>query len=354
MSIAWGSMPVKARHGHAVSLWVAQVTTGDPEGLPEIDPDDPVFQFVAGVIDIIYAPGVEHASAFDNPGMLRQRIAALLGERPAPPRDISMSAEEQAERLIAAAWEAGEEAPVLAVDALRLWPGCANAYTFLGVSAGGELSLAIPMFTLAVMAAYEHLGPEIFGHGAGSFWTIEETKPFMRALGELARANRDAGATEVAVAHYQELLRLNQADDQGARYELLAIFLDQGDTAAAGAVLAAFSEEDSPPFAYGAALAAFQAAGDGPEARAKLAHATLGSPAVAPYLAGLKPMPEDDAEVYQMGGEDEAILFADLLLPAWQATENAVDWLRAHISTVPGAPAKPPAKVRRTGPRQAG
>lgn len=329
------------------------MTTDEPVEAQDIDPDDPVFQFVAGVIEIIYGPpAAGETSAFDNPAALRASVAALLAEHAAPPRDISMSVEEQAERLVAAAWDAGEEAPALAVDALRLWPDCANAYTFLGISAGDELSLAIPMFTLGVMAAHAHLGNEIFEREAGNFWTIEETRPFMRALGELARANRDAGATDVALHHYQELLRLNHADDQGARFELLSIFLEEGNTGAAAAIIEAFRDEESPAFAYGAALLAFQLGGDSPEARAVLAHALTAAPAVAPYLAGLTPLPSDDTGVYQMGGDDEALLFADLLLPAWQATPNAAGWLRAQGGPVPGAPPKPPAKEKRSGPRQ--
>ena len=46
--------------------------------------------------------------------------------------------------------------------ALRYWPNCGDAYTLLGVSAGPQIEIALPLFTLAVMAGAEALGPEGF------------------------------------------------------------------------------------------------------------------------------------------------------------------------------------------------
>lgn len=317
------------------------------------DPADPVFQFVAGIIELAYGTGSGEAAAAADPAEFRAGVARLLAEKPSLPRELSITAEEQAQRLVEAAWESeDEDGAGLAVDALRLWPDCADAYTYLGLSAGEEVALAIPLFTLGLVAAYETLGQDLFDNEAGHFWGMTETRPFMRALAELARANADAGALDVAAAHYQEMLRLNPNDNQGARYELLGILLEMGDQDAVEQLLSAYPEDSAPAFTYGTALLDFQRSGDSPESRASLQQAAADVPLVAEFLAGARRLPDEGPELYERGSEEEAAVYAELLTPAWEATEGAIEWLRSNAPA--GAPAKvvkAPSKEKRSGPR---
>lgn len=329
------------------------MSSSEPGGRQAPDLDDPVFQFIAGIIELAYGKGPGDAPPVADPAEFRSSVERLLAAKPAMTRDPSMTAEEQAGRLVEAAWESEDEGgPVLAVDALRLWPGCADAYTYLGVSAGEEVSLAIPLFTLGLMAAYESLGQDAFDTHAGNFWTRSETQPFMRALAELARANREAGALDVAAAHYQEMLRLNPADHQGARYELLGILLEMGDQDAAERLLTVYGDDATPGFAYAAALLDFQRSGDTPASRDTLQQALAASPRVAEFLSGARPFPAEGDIAFDPGSDGEAAIFAELLAPAWEATDGAVEWLRANPPAA--APAKvvaAPAKEKRSGPR---
>jgi pentatricopeptide repeat protein len=58
---------------------------------------------------------------------------------------------------------------------------------------------------------------EYIENEAGNFWLLIETRPYMRALFSLAENHRAAGDMDEAFRVYQEMLRLNPADNQGVR-----------------------------------------------------------------------------------------------------------------------------------------
>jgi tetratricopeptide (TPR) repeat protein len=324
--------------------------------LPVPDLNDPLFRFINGIMEIFYGEDpVQHPEAVEH-DVLRGKVAALLDSLPRPIRRLPLTAQQQAAEMAQAAWDAPEDehSPYLALEALTLSADCADAYSFLGISAGEELALAIPILTLAVMAGYETLGQAAFEEHTGHFWALPETRPFMRALGELARVNREAGATDVAIAHYDEMLRLNPADDQGARYELLSLALEAGQHDLAEKILAAYQDDASPAMPLGAALLSYQRTGDTDASRALLKAAIEPQPLLAPFILGLLPLPEVIRDDYELGGEEEAAIFASLLQPAFEATGGAMDWLRTQAAAA--APrievVTPPSKERRSGPRQ--
>jgi hypothetical protein len=148
------------------------------------------------------------------------------------------------------------------------------------------------------------------------------------------------------------MLRLNPNDDQGVRYELLATLLQMGATDAAGALLQDYGEEDSVPFAYGAALAAFQREGDSEAARSLLKAAFDANPHLAGFLAGTKPMPAEISLVLAEGSEEEGAVYAEIFAPAWEATRHATGWMTAQLKLGEPPKAAPPAKAKRTGPRE--
>lgn len=320
--------------------------TAPGDGLPDVDPNRPAVRFINGVLDIFFGgPPPE-------PQVIKQRVDELLRSLPSPPREFGVSARDQAEQLIEQAWETEDERGLdMAVTALCLWPNCADAYTYLGVQAGEVAEIALPMFTLGVTAGYEALGQERFDEYTGQFWGLLETRPFMRALAELGRINRELGALEIAASHFAEMLRLNPTDDQGIRYELLATLLEMGDTEAASALLQDYRDEESTPFAYGAALAAFQREGDSAAARSLLKAAFDANPHMARFIAGIQPLPAQIAPLIADGSEDEGAAYAEMFGPAWEATRHATGWMKAQLNLA--APrAAPPAKAKRTGPRE--
>lgn len=326
---------------------------GDQAPPPEFDPNAPLVRFVLGVAELFYGEPGDGAPERRPEEIKAEADRLLMDVVPEPPRPAGRPAEELATETAEAAWEALEagrqDAEELALTALRYWPDCAEAYSLLGIAAGEQLELALPLFTLAVMAGAAALGPDGFERYAGRFWEAPETRPLMAALALLARANREAGAADTAAAHYFEMLNLNPSDDQGVRYDLLALSLENGKQETAARVIEAFADDESAAFAYGRALFEFQRGGDSDPARLALRAARARNAHVVDFLLGTKPLPERLEPSSEAGGETEAVFIADQFARAWETTRGAREWLRRH--TVPAQPGAP-AKAKRTGPRE--
>jgi tetratricopeptide (TPR) repeat protein len=315
--------------------------TGDQQPL---DPNDPVFIFITGVAAVL-----EDADDLD-PNELKRRIDDVVAAYPEPPRALGRTPQQQASEIMEAAWE-DPDGTRSALNALRLDNNCTDAWVYLGYDAGDELELAFVFFTLALMAGFATLGQEMFDEHAGEFWIVEETRPFMRALEAVARTNWDLGEDEAAATYFEEMLRLNPADSQGARYPLMWVSLERGDHDTVRGLLAEYADDDSAPFLYGAALVAFQEGGDTSAARNALARAASANPHVVKYLTGT-PLPDFAPDSFQDGGEEEAVVFSALMVEGWTKTPGALDWLKQVTSNAAPSPApKPPAKERRSGPR---
>ena len=317
-----------------------------PQALP--GEDHPVLVFVRAVVDIFMA--ADERSEGD-PRTLKAEVDALLARQPGPPRTLGMTVEAQARQLIDAAWDAGEEADLLALDALHLWPNCCEAYLLLAMDAGDEPELSVILYTLAVMAGAETLGPEKLALFVGSFSEHEETLPFLQAMAGLARANMAAGAPDSAAMHLGEILRLDGADVLGARYELLTLLLAAKDSDNAEILIDAYNEP-SAPMLYGSLLIAFQRKADGPAVTALLQMAKTVNPHIIPYLTGEKPITSAGPVEFELGTEAEADSFAPLILASWRATEGAIEWLQRATGYVPPVVAKTPEKTKRSGPRE--
>ncbi len=351
LPLAWIEASRSAQPGRESSALLANLP-GEPAAT------GPLAEFVLGIMEIFYGdqpadtpPGTVDAST------LKSRVDALIAEVVGdPPPPLGLTPEQLGAETAAAAWDAAENgedaAPDLALLALRYWPSCADAYVLLGLSAGDQVDLALPLFTLGVVAGAEALGPAPFseeGVDAG-FWLNPETRPFMAALGFLARTNREIGALDAAAVHFAEMLRLNPNDDQGARYELMAIALAIGDVETATNLFRAYADDTGPVFAYARSLFAFRHGGDDDRSRLALRDAREGNAHVPPFMLGAKPIPEELDEEFEVGGESEAALCAELLRPAWESTPGAIDWLRVQTAGLVNV--APPPKQKRSGPRQ--
>lgn len=314
-----------------------------------LDPDEPVGEFLLGVMEIV------QDEKLDSPDQMEAAVGRLLARRAPVPRTLGVPVEDQAGEMAAIAWTLDDplEGMALALEAVRLWPDCADGYTLLGLHTSADLVLAIPLFTFAVMAGVRALGSVKLEQHTGDLWALDEAHPFLNALGFLARSQREAGALGAAAIHFGEMLRLNTSDDQGARYDLLATLLEMGEHEGAGRVLEMFPEEATGAFfSYARALKLLQQRGDGDEARIAIREARTANVHAVGYLTGEKTLPLEMPESFGPGNEEEAIVLADLQGPAWAATEGAIDWLRRQTGSAPGVKDTPPAKEKRSGPRE--
>ena len=300
-----------------------------------------VIEFLNGIADI-FQEGANNPDEIDG---LLQRLIAL---RPPEPVPAGLTARQAAEARMAEAWES-DHGPNLAVEAIRLWPGCADAYLFLAAAVDGSPLLSMALFTLASEAATDILGDAYFVEHRGKCWQRPDTRTFMRAMEGVARSYLAAGALDLAADHFAEMLTLNPNDDQGVRYPLTACLLEAQNHEAVTQLLTMY-DDGSPPRAYLLALAAFQREGDAASSRTALAAAISASQIMAQYLSGEKSFPQEALDLQVPPEIADAMVFADLMAPAWEATAGATDWLKRWMTPQGPRPAAP-SKERRSGPR---
>lgn len=280
------------------------------------------------------------------PGARAGKKAAARPKRAAKPRQQAGDPPSRALDLMIRAAETFDpkRRAALAKEALEISPDCAEAYLLLAEQAPNRRA-ALRLFEQAVAAAERSLGPALFAEGAGHFWGLLETRPYMRARAGLAEATWAAGRRDEAVAHLREMLRLNPGDNQGLRYLLAGWLLNLDRLADLDELLDRY-DEDSATWSFTRALAAFRAGGDSPAARKLLKAARRANKHVVAFLTGKKDMPPEPPPYYSPGDEDDAVLYVANHLGAWKATPGALTWIK-------GATARKPRKPRAEGPSEA-
>ena len=254
---------------------------------------------------------------------------------------------EQAQSLIYEALEtAGKKRLELIEQALKISPDCADAYVLLAEEKAKSTEEALSLYEAGVRAGERALGDKAFEKGAGHFWGIVETRPYMRARLGLAQCLWTLGNREEAIGHLYELLRLNPSDNQGVRYILAASLLELGDIDSLQQLLGQY-DEPTAEWLYTKTLVAFVRQGDTTEARRLFVDARKHNPNVVSYLLGEKKLPKQLPERVGLGDKSEAVTYAAEFGPGWHQTEGAIDWLASVSGKARGTwkPAEKPVGI---------
>jgi tetratricopeptide (TPR) repeat protein len=261
---------------------------------------------------------------------LEEANAALRERFSGPMADVPSTATtplEKAQDLIYRAFDArGRRRLQLARKALELSADCADAYVVLAEESFAP-ETACNFYEQGVQAGERALGLDVFTRHAGRFWDIIGTRPYLRARYGLAQSLEDLGRIDEAIQHFRELIRLNASDNQGVRYSLLSVLLDEGRAAEALMLIGRFDEETAL-WCYGRALALFQREGDTAAAREALRTAVRANRHVPQLLTEEADWPSLEPTSYAPGSREEAMVCEGELGDAWDATPGAIDWLR--------------------------
>lgn len=239
---------------------------------------------------------------------------------------VGSSQLERAQDLAYLAVESGGRRRLqVARAALEICADCADAYVILAeaIRDGEE---ALGLYEQGVAAGRRTLGAEAFESDAVQFWEQIETRPYMRALRGLALSCEQAGRDGEARAYYEELLRLNPADNQGVRYLLANLLAREGDLDRLEALLNRFDEQ-SAQFEYIRALWSFRKFGDCERSRACLSAAERSNRHVRKYLLETVEWPETPPGIFEPGEDSEAVQIAFETLNAWTDAPGALEWL---------------------------
>jgi len=267
-----------------------------------------------------------NAGEFNSFDELNAFLQALSGpgQLPAPEPSTPL---ERAQEVMYQAWGAqGPRRVELARQALALSEDCADAYVLLAEEEAQSAEEARELYERGVRAGERAIGPEHFQEWAGHFWGVIETRPYMRARAGLASILWHLGQREQAVAHYQEMLRLNPGDNQGLRYVLASCLLELGEDEALGELLDYYGDEPTADWQYTRALWLFRRQGTGTEADTALDRALTTNPFVVFYLLGVKQLPNRLPDYVGVGDESEAIAYVADNAQAWYETEGALEW----------------------------
>jgi tetratricopeptide (TPR) repeat protein len=259
-------------------------------------------------------------------------LAKLLESGEVPPRPSRPSTQlEKAQDVIHQAFEAtGKKRAQLARKALRISQDCADAYVLLAEETAKDPQEARDLYQKGVEAGERALGPEAFEEDEGYFWGAIETRPYMRARHGLALALWELGEHEEAIEHYKAMLRLNPNDNQGIRYLLVLVFLEEGSDEPLGELLEQYEDDASALWLYTRALWTFRKKGSTREANAALEEALETNPFVPLYLLGQRSLPQALPEYIGFGDESEAVAYIAEAMPAWLRTSGALEWLRVY------------------------
>ena len=242
------------------------------------------------------------------------------------------SAVRQAQMIMYDAFEAPtrQKAMKLAWEALAVSPDCADAYNLLAeAEEASRPEAALDLYRKGVAAGERALGEEAFTADVGHFWGLLETRPYMRAREGVAQRLWSLGAREESVAHYWDMLRLNPNDNQGIRYALMPALIELGCDQDAERLFGLYPDDCMAVWAYSRALLDFRRLGDSSATQKALKMAIEVNPHIPALLLGRKKMPRTMPEYCGFGDENEAVLYVDGGMAAWQGTSGALEWLAA-------------------------
>ncbi len=224
-----------------------------------------------------------------------------------------------------------EEALRLTYEAQKLDPDCVDARRLMVSLLPVEESNRLHLMREVISKAEENLGKAYFEEHKGHFWSVLETRPYMRALLHLAELQLRQGHTDEAIASYQRMVDLNERDNQGMRYRLLGLYLSYKRLEDANRLFGLFPGEDefTAMFAWGRVLERWLSGGPA-EAESALAAARKANPHAERYICGAKALPENPPDYYGIGDESEAQVCAIEMAGAWLAHPEFRKWLRAQ------------------------
>jgi tetratricopeptide (TPR) repeat protein len=264
-------------------------------------------------------------------GIMRDKLRELGA--PDETHDAKLA---QAQELMFRAFESDNPAKriALAHDALALSENCADAYVLLAEEEADTVSRALELYQQGVAAGERALGDQ-FEDYVGDFWSVLETRPYMRARHGLAMMLWRLNRLDETIGHFREMLRLNPNDNQGVRDALLDIYLLTERYADAPALIQQYQDDWTATWLYSRALLTFREQGASAQANKYLADAREENPFVPEYVTGRKRVPNQLPDVVGWGDESEAITYAANHLNYWRVIPGAVAWAAEQAQARP-------------------
>jgi len=179
---------------------------------------------------------------------------------------------------------------------------------------------------LALKLAKENVSPKIFKELEGDLWLDSDARVYLYIKEHIARLYEEKGEYETAIEIYNEILKLNKADNQSIRYKIFPslIYLNRKDEIEN--LLKKYEIDVTPFMLYNEALYHYIDKNKF-NAKSVLRNAIKNNTHIPEYLFGMKGFDFLAPEIYSWGSEEEAIIYFELSSTMWAKTEGALYWL---------------------------
>ncbi len=305
-----------------IDRWSSNLSPGHPRKVPEYDR----FRSIFPVADP-GRPGLLLAGLRTDQCKIKWHRPGLL-DSPLEDKKFSPVQLARARKLLSHVYLSRYRDTALyrAYEVLALSPYCTDAYNLLA-DKSRYLEEKIALYRRAVRAGELSLGELFFKQNEGHFWTVPESRPYMRALYGLAVALWGKGERSEAIALYQKLLRLDHDDLLGVRDRLSFCLLAEERYQEMGK-LSLDPEGYSCTMLYNLALGCYCSGAAGADGVLNLA--LRANKHVPAYLLGEEKLPHRLPERYSPGSKEEAAIYAAEAAATWQKASGPLDWLRKN------------------------
>ncbi|MEM7479009.1 MAG: hypothetical protein AAF483_28835, partial [Planctomycetota bacterium] len=212
--------------------------------------------------------------------------------------------------------------------ALEADPTHVEATVMLAESTG-DIEQKIQRFEDAV-ALGEKQCADFFESAVGHFWGLSETRPLMRAKQGLAYALSSDGQANAAIAQMKDLLRLNESDNQGVRFDIVPLLLTLDREEEAIEILERFPD-GTGSWMYLKAQVAYRVGGAGSRsAQRAMLEAFRLNPHVVELLQSATPPILPDHHAF--GSPEEAAILIEEQIESWMECDGFVEWMFARFN----------------------
>jgi hypothetical protein len=272
--------------------------------------------------------GVENMSKKDQ----TKFFESVMSDGLIPINSTSLTESEEALDLVYKALEATSRARFRKYieEALSLDPFCEMAFEALGDNEPDSL-ISIAYYKTAMdFGLNKYLnGPKEKRVPIGMFYGVFETRSTMRSMYQYAECLLAIDEQKMAADIYKEIIRLNESDNQGARFILLYLLIALEDKTGFKKYQNQFSDDASCDINYAIALYIYKYHKDDVSKLEEAKKQALKSNKHVPGIFRKKEVVEFSQPFYQMGGEDEAVMYLDRYEEFWDEVEGARDWLES-------------------------
>lgn len=272
---------------------------------------------------------MEEINKFISENVIGKKIDEFIPEVP-----VSVTSEQKANDIMYDAYDATPaKGKKLAKEALKLDPENVRALNYLADEERIAES-ALKLYQRAMESGKKRLGERFFRENKGHFWGLIESRPYMAAKLGFAHCLEDLEWNDEAINEYNELIKLNPADNQGVRYALGSLLLFTRKYKQFAELHKKYSDEESTFWLFNYALYLFATLGPSEKANEALYNANEANPYVIDFMTQRKKMKQDPQGYYSPGEENEAAYYLMDNFRAWVDVEGTLDWLMRFVESM--------------------